>query len=284
MEIINDPCLATAHALTADSRKNRLGSIVHTTINEFVAKTTASAQPRDPWGLPPAFVTEEVMNTMVNSDSDLMSNLKQFFKRITECDSLANMPKIFAEGLQPTACELRSSPKTIPDFPREFQAFSWTNMEYASLGLAMCTSLLFGCNVASTLVEKAQHIVPARETEEYQIMAARAREAVATIVGSGPYMCTEGEEEDDPGGSSTNDYMWLHNAVPFVVVLESTFATMQQKEYLESILRYVADVKGIKMAEGVHDQWRHFRQSTTPSCSNDETLQPENHAPSATTC
>lgn len=139
------------------------------------------------------------------------------------------------------------------------QAYNWKSLEHAALGLSMLTSYLFGCNVAAKLIEKVRNRSQVDDTTDHQVVAAKARDDIDTMVGSMPYLHMEAEEAaaaEDIDGVSANDYMWLHNAVPFMVALESPFTSDDQRDYIITAMQFVADVRGIQMTNGALHQCR----------------------------
>lgn len=260
MEIVDDPCLAEAHVLTASSRQNRLSDVMYTMID----RELGAYRPKPSMQVPPAFTTGAVMDQLVEGSLDLSEMLRSYLETTAEAFLPSDLSGELAADFQPRACDAKFVNCTIISLPPEMQAYTWKSLDHASLGLSMFTSHLYGCNVAAKLFEKARNRSPIEDTTEYQVVAAKARDDIGIMVGSMPYLYMEAEGID---GVSANDYMWLHNAVPFVVALESPFATDDQRDYILTAMQYVADVKGIQMTNGVLNQYRSSRQSSTTNCS-----------------
>lgn len=269
MEIVDDPCLAAAHTMTADSKRHRLSTIIHTMINTNVGVD----RPKTLLTLPPAFTTDAVLIQAVEESLDLVGMLKDYLEATTKAFLPVDLPGHPAEDFQARPCDAGSLSSTITTLPPEMQAYTWKSMEHASLGLSMLTSHLYGCNIAAKVVETVKHKAAAGNTPEYHRMAAKAREDVAILVGSIPYLFMDAE---GVGGVSPNDYMWLHNAVPYTVALQSPFSDAQQRHYIKTAMQYIADVKGVKMTEGVFNKCQAFHRYATANRDHNVRRTPDN--------
>ncbi|KAK9417461.1 putative Transcription factor domain-containing protein [Seiridium unicorne] len=274
MEIVNDPCLAAAHAMTAESRRNRLSAVIHTKINENVGEDPTIGRQLSIFTLPSAFAPKAVLDRMIEGDPDLLGTLKKYLEMATEAFWPPEVPGHPPQDLQPDLCDAKIVPSSPMPLPAGLPAYSWKSMDHASFGLSLLVTHLYGCNVAADLAKRMSLRAPVLSTEEYQRLAEKARQAVAIIVGSIPFVCRQDEDVD---GVGPNDYMWLHNVVPFVVALTSPFTTTIQRNYIESAIRWAADVKGINFSVGILNHWLQFQQSAS-SKGRDEDQQAPSHA------
>jgi hypothetical protein len=256
MDIVRDSSLVEAHALTADSRRNRLGAIIHTMINEAIPEAGSISTPSSLLAVPSAFMSESVIESLVEGDPDLPKSLKIFLKTATTAYLLPNIPGHASQDFHPMPCDARSIPNIGTTISPQIQRYSWKSMEHASLGLSLLTAHLYGCNVAGNVFRKAKTILPVIDTTEYEEMTEKARQTIAMIVGSMSFLCSQA----DIDGVGGNDYMWLHNTVPFVVALQSPFVTTEQRILIKRLIRYIAEVKGIKMVTMILQDWQLFEQ------------------------
>lgn len=281
MEIVDDPSLGQAREIIAASRQKRLDVVIHTVLDETVARDQMPDRTLSPLELPSPFLTSPMMDNFVDSDPDLAATLKEFLRRTTYAFSLPDIPGHSAKDFQPSPCAAQIMPNSTTALPPGIQCYTWKSMQHASLGISMLTSHLHGCNIAGMFAQKANAKVPAATTAEYQEMAKKAFQEISIIVGSIPYLLSSGGSDND---DNTSAYMSAHNMVPLVVALESPFATTVQQECIVNALEYSINNHGIRQSKAILDHWRQFQKNSTSKCSSNNIRQTDNFRQIVTTC
>ncbi|KAI4591541.1 hypothetical protein KJ359_013207 [Pestalotiopsis sp. 9143b] len=259
MEIVDDPSVGKAQVATVGCRENRLSSYVHKMIDEYLVATMSSHPVHSLLTVPCAFASGPVVENLVEGDPNLAQTIKEYLRMAANAFSMTEISGHSIEDFYPKPCDVHPVSSTGIVWPYEFQGYIWKSREYANLGLCLLGTRLFGYNVAAKVFEKAKLKDPSIDSAEYEVIVRKAREAIDMIVGSGPYVCSD----QDIDGVGSNDYMWLHQCPPFLVAMESPFATAEQRAIIEPIFEYTFQIKGIKMAGAVLDQYRQYKTEST---------------------
>ncbi|KAI1870802.1 uncharacterized protein JN550_004948 [Neoarthrinium moseri] len=266
MKLVDDPCLPMAHRMLEPSRRGRLDAVIHSSIDNLLADNPYEGGPLAPLGLPSAFTTDGVMDTMTTRGVDVVEPFKEYLREARDAfSSNIHIPGHSVQDFKPRLCKSEASLYTIPS--DGIPQYTWKSMEHASLSLSMCTSQLHGCNVAAKFAAKLEGLFDFKKTIEYQGMEEQARNALSTIVGSVSYLCGWGREAAGALDSheaeieDTREFMWPHIVVPLFSALESPFSNERERSYLASTLRYIADEKGIKLAEAMLDLYQQSPQT-----------------------
>ncbi|ETS84890.1 hypothetical protein PFICI_02915 [Pestalotiopsis fici W106-1] len=258
MEIVDDPSVERAQAATLGSRQNRLISYIHKMFDEYLVATMSSSPVHSLLTVPSVFASDPVVDNLVDSDPNLASTIKEYLQMASNAFSVTEISGHSIEDFYPQPCDVQPVSNNEIVWPGQFQGYTWKSREYANLGLCLVGTRLFGYNVAAKVFEKARLKDPSIDTTEFEVIAQKAREAIEIIVGSGPYICSP----QDIDGVGSNDYMWLHQCPPFLVAMESPFATAEQRRIIEPIFQYTFEVKGIRMAGAVLNQYRQFQRES----------------------
>lgn len=258
MEIVDDPSVERAQAATLGNRQNRLISHIHKMIDDYLVATMSSGPVNSLLTIPSIFASDPVVENLVDSDPDLAKTLKEYLASAANAFTVTEISGHSIEDFYPQPCEVQPVSNNGIVWPCQFQGYRWKNREYANLGLCLIGTRLFGYNVAAKVFEKARLKDPSIDTTEFEVIAEKAREAIDFIVGSGPYVCSP----QDIDGVGSNDYMWLHQCPPFLVAMESPFATAEQRRIIEPIFQYTFEVKGIRMAGAVLNQYRQYQRES----------------------
>jgi hypothetical protein len=258
MELVNDHSLPTAYGMLAVKRKEYIATPVFSMLDTHMLSTHTA-----PF-LPSAFLTEEIMDSLIAHEAQLSNLFPNFLNSSSTTFSLMDLPGVAIKDFHPTPC-VWTSPfpwSDANDSQQRIMGYTWKSLRHASLGIFLSTAHLHGCSVASVFTKKMAPLANFETSTEYLTMTEKALKSLDIIVGSVPYILNIDRETahynpHEPTGGY--DFSWCFFLIPFLAALESPFVTETQRECLLSATKYISQEKGIQQAEAFlhcYQSWR----------------------------
>ncbi|KAH6645670.1 hypothetical protein BKA67DRAFT_664698 [Truncatella angustata] len=265
-QLVVDPFLETARSLVAAGKKDGVDAALQAMIGSTLIEHPSMNVPFLVLGIPSAFTHEMIEQLIGVCQEEFSQSFTRYLKTSGNAFSSLRDPGNLAKDFEPMVRFISTS---LPgeykeEVPPIFPTYSWESMQHASLGMGLCCLRLYACNVAANFTGRLMVVADFECTAEYRIMAKQAREVVDLIVGSIPFVFGWIGEISYHLASSPehqpNDYMLPHLVIPLFGALTSPFSSEQQKAQIAATLRYVAEVKGVGLANAMLDLYKQKHQ------------------------
>lgn len=261
-QLVVNPSLAIARSLVAIGEEDRITEAFEAMIDRTLTEHPSMKVTLLVLGIPSAFTPQMIIQLTEVGREDVFPSFIKYLEASGNAYSSIQDPGILTRFYEPmirfTAISLPGDYKE--KVPPIFPTYIWESMDHATLCMGMYSLRLYYCNIAADFSARLSLVADFKHTVQYRVMVEQAREVVALVVGSIPFVfgwmrenvhCRADFTEHHP-----DDYMLPHLLTPLLGVLTSPFSSEQQRGQVEATLRYIANVKGIGLANAMLDLYK----------------------------